>query len=157
MHFYWRGSVFCSPLREPGWGTYPSGTEGGPWTTKSLVMVSPSSFIWGHKTRWHTKYTAPTTNRNQHHTHDGADGVGLRKGRGLFGGVWGRNQSLVVTAQNKTSAGHASDSRTLENNTKTTWTKRFCSVRYRHKYLLVVQSKYSRYLRIKIISACFKL
>lgn len=54
------------PGREPdselGCGTYPRGTEEGAWTTKSLVMVSPSSFICGHSTRWHTKYTAPTTN-----------------------------------------------------------------------------------------------
>lgn len=39
---------------ELGCGTYPSGTD-GPWTTKSLVTVSPSSFICGQRTRWHTK------------------------------------------------------------------------------------------------------
>ena len=50
------------PVRELGCGTYPRGTDEGPWTTKSLVTVSPSSFICGHSTRWHTKYMAPTTN-----------------------------------------------------------------------------------------------
>lgn len=55
----WPGSELDSEL---GCGTYPSGTDDGPWTTKSLVTVSPSSFICGQRTRWHTKYTAPTTN-----------------------------------------------------------------------------------------------
>lgn len=38
-------------LMELGCGTNPSGTEG----TKSLATVSPSSFICGQRTRWHTK------------------------------------------------------------------------------------------------------